>query len=170
VQEREFETDKVLSRVNQEVIERLRKEESINQAVDGMDIALCKLENKNGKITLEYAGAMNSLYVCGDNEEIKEVRADRYSIGGRTPSEYEFSKHQIELQKGNRVFIFSDGMIDQFGGPKGKKLLSKRFKKLLLKYSGTPIGQLDVLLSEEFVDWKAGYKQTDDVLVIGVEV
>ena len=64
VQEREFRTDKILTRLNQEVVDRLRKEESINQAVDGMDISLCKIEDKNGRITLEYAGAMNSLYVC----------------------------------------------------------------------------------------------------------
>lgn len=170
VQDRELETGRILSRLNQEVIERLRKEESINQAVDGMDISLCKIENKAGNIVLEYAGAMNSLYIDDGNDEIKEVKADRYSIGGRTPTDYEFVKQTIELKKGNRVFIFSDGMIDQFGGPKGKKLLSKRFKKLLLKYSTTPIGQMENMLSDEFSQWKGEYKQTDDVLVIGIEV
>ena len=170
VQDREFDADRILTRLNQEVIERLRKEESINQAVDGMDISLCKIENKDGKIILEYAGAMNSLYVCDGGEDVQEVRADRYSIGGRTPLDYQFSKHSIELQKGNRVFVFSDGMIDQFGGPKGKKLLSKRFKKLLLKYSETPIHKLEKLMAKEFTEWQGGYKQTDDVLVIGIEV
>lgn len=169
VQEGELSSDNILTKLNQEVLEKFRKEESIHQAVDGMDIALCSVERINNEVILNYSGAMNALYIMRE-ESIEEIRADRQAIGGRTPVDYQFTKHTLKLEKGNRVFVFSDGMIDQFGGAKGKKLLSKRFKKLLEGYRNVPISEIQVKLRDELYEWQGDYKRIDDVLVIGIEI
>lgn len=169
VQEGEISPEKILTKLNQEILERLRKEGSIHQAVDGMDIALCCIEEVQDKTVLHYSGAMNSLYLL-KGEEIEEIRADRQAIGGRTPVDYQFEKHTLQLDKGNRIFVFSDGMIDQFGGVKGKKLLAKRFKQYLEQYNNEPIEAIKEKLGKDLINWQGDFNRIDDVLVIGIEV
>lgn len=133
---------------------------------DGMDIALCVL-NKDSK-ELRYAGANNPLYLIRQGELI-EVKADKQPIGSyenRVP----FRTHTIQLEKNDRIFLFSDGYADQFGGPKGKKFKYKTFKTLLLENTDIPISQFKQLLDDAFEEWKSDLEQIDDVCVMGIEI
>ena len=79
-----------------------------------------------------------------------------------------FTDHRIRLQRGDVLYIFSDGYPDQFGGPKGKKFLYRRFRELLLSISDRPMERQKGMLVEALNEWKGAHEQVDDILVIGV--
>ena len=81
-----------------------------------------------------------------------------------------FSNQKVKLEKGDCLYLFSDGYADQFGGPRGKKFMSKKFKEYLLEIHLQPMDLQKTLLKETFEKWKGDLDQTDDVLVIGVRV
>jgi len=133
---------------------------------DGMDIAICALDNSTLK--LEYAGANNPLVLIRGLEVI-ETRADKQPIGefdNRVP----FKNHEIQLQSGDCVYIFSDGYADQFGGPKGKKLKYKTLKDLLIEINHLDMKAQLKRMDEAFMEWKGEYEQLDDVCLIGLRI
>lgn len=153
---------KILDKCREIVINEFEKSEE--GVKDGMDIALCSLEGNQ----LKYAGANNPLWIVR-NGEIIETKANHQPIGQfDTPEPYH--THIFELMKEDLVYIFSDGYADQFGGPKGKKLLYKRFKQLLLDISTQSMPQQRKALEQAFNDWKGQLEQVDDICVIGVRV
>lgn len=158
------EPGEILTKTREIVIEEFEKSE--DEVKDGMDIALCSLEGN----LLKYAGANNPLWIIRkDSVEIEEIKADKQPIGKyfeQTP----FTTHNIELQKGDSIYIFSDGYADQFGGEKGKKFKAANFKKLILSIQNNPIEQQSELINEAFENWKGELEQLDDVCVIGVKI
>lgn len=138
-----------------------------------MDIALCAFDPKSS--SLSFAGAMEPLYILRKEEErIEEIKGDRQAIGGimeEGDQAKSFKTHQLQMNKGDRFYIFSDGFPDQFGGEKGKKLKYKAFRNILLEKRGT-IGMADhgEYLEQRFEEWRGDIEQVDDVLVIGAEV
>jgi len=133
-------------------------------------MALCVIDYE--KQILEFAGAKNPL-VWIKNGELIEIQGDRFPVGSVRKMEQlkrKFTKHRIPLDKEATYYIFSDGYQDQFGGKEGKKLMKKRFKKLLLEISGHPLSQQKQSLENHFANWINGHRQIDDVLVIGFRV
>jgi len=112
----------ILSKVCEIVIQEFA--ESDEDVMDGMDIALCSIEGNK----LQYAGAYNPLWLIR-NAELIETKANKQPIG-QCDNRIPFASHSIEMEKDDTFYIFSDGYVDQFGGPKGKKFKSKQFKKL----------------------------------------
>ncbi|MEZ4937278.1 MAG: tetratricopeptide repeat protein [Crocinitomicaceae bacterium] len=98
-----------------------------------------------------------------------EVKADKQPIG-RFKNPVPFSSHTIQLQKGDAIYLFSDGYADQFGGEKGKKFKTANLKKLFLSIQNEKMDKQRELLSQTFEDWKGKLEQLDDVCVIGVKV
>ncbi|MBD3639019.1 MAG: SpoIIE family protein phosphatase [Crocinitomicaceae bacterium] len=135
---------------------------------DGMDGALCSINLKTR--TLEYAGAHNPLWIIRkDGEEVIEIKADKQPIGDfdfRKP----FTNHAVQLNKGDQIYFFSDGYVDQFGGPKGKKFKYKTLKKLLFEIRDKSMQQQEEFLDITFNEWKGDLEQLDDVCVIGVRI
>ena len=117
----------ILNRLNEEVATTLHQkgEDIVN---DGMDIALICYSPETG--ILEYAGAFNPLIVVRKGELI-EIKADRFAIGRATGSEKTFTNHEIQLEEGDALYLYSDGYADQFGGPEGKKFKTAALKELL---------------------------------------
>lgn len=158
----------ILDKTREIVIEEFSK--SSDDVKDGMDIALCSLEGN----TLKYAGANNPLWVIREgSDEVEEFKADKQPIGMFDhPKPY--TSHQIELQKGDQFYIFSDGYPDQFGGegsrPGGKKFKASNFKKLLVANCKLPMDEQLAALRKHFSSWKGDLEQLDDVCVIGVRV
>lgn len=152
----------ILDKCREIVINEFEKSEE--GLKDGMDIALCSLEGNQ----LKYAGANNPLWIAR-NGEIIETKANHQPIGQFDAPEPYYT-HTFELKKGDLIYIFSDGYADQFGGPKGKKLLYKRFKQLLINISGQSMLQQKKVLEQAFEDWKGELEQVDDICVIGVRV
>ena len=82
----------------------------------------------------------------------------------------DFSSHSVDLEDGDIFYIFSDGYVDQFGGPKGKKFKAKAFKELLIEINGKSMDEQKAIIDITFEDWKGELDQIDDVCVIGVKV
>ncbi len=156
------EPGKILDKVRELVIEEFEKSEE--EVKDGMDIALCRIEQN----VLTYSGANNPLWLIR-NGEIIEYKADKQPVG-----KYEhlspFNSHQIELQKGDTFYIFSDGYVDQFGGEKGKKFKPSNLRKLLLSIQDKPLSEQKIILNDSFESWKGNQEQIDDVCMIGVRI
>lgn len=158
----------ILNALNEGVTQTLRQEKNESSVRDGMDISLIALDKKNKK--LEYAGANNNLYLIR-NGELIEHQADRQAIGGFYGEDLrQFTNHQIDVQKGDTIYIFSDGFPDQFGGPKGKKYKYKNFKNLLLSIQGLSMEDQKKEINKVLKKWMGNLEQLDDILVIGIRI
>ena len=143
-----------------------RFERSEQLVLDGMDLALCKLNLKSKK--LEYSGANNPLWIIRKGEIIT-TKADKQPIG-QYDDRQPYTNYELQLQDGDIIYIFSDGYVDQFGGPKGKKFKSKALKTLLLSMREESMDTQMKLLNENFENWRGDLEQVDDVCIIGVKV
>ena len=134
---------------------------------DGMDLSMCAIDFKNMK--LEFSGAFNPLYHIRD-DEFTEIKGDRIGIGGGISEAHHFSNHEMDLKKGDLIYLFSDGYADQFGGPNGKKFKSSQFKTLLAEICDKKMEEQQEILLEQFEKWRGDLEQVDDVLVIGIRI
>ncbi|MFH1321935.1 MAG: two-component regulator propeller domain-containing protein [Bacteroidota bacterium] len=177
-----FTPGKILDNLNKGVSQTLRQSEKEYHTVkDGMDLVLCSLtsidEDENGGVMLEFAGAFNPLYLVRGNELI-ETKSDRQPIGAYGEEKiHPFTNHKIPLQKGDTIYIFSDGYVDQFGGERGKKFMSKRFKQLFLDIQKMSMEDQKEHLDKTIEEWRTNpgspgreHDQIDDILVVGVRV
>lgn len=155
----------ILDKLNEEVYMTLHQNIEVREDVkDGMDMSLVSYDNDRG--ILEYAGAYNSLYLIR-NGELTEYKADKFAIG-HSLTDRRYSNHEIKINKGDVVYIFSDGFADQFGGERGKKFMSKNLKLLLLEIHSRDMKDQKSVLEKTFLEWMGeDYEQLDDVLIIG---
>lgn len=154
----------ILGKCREIVIETF--EEGNHILYDGMDVALCKLDKKTNQV--EYAGANNSLYMVRNGEFI-EVKADKQPVARFYKLE-PFTNHDIEVKKGDCIYLFTDGFPDQFGGPKKKKYMYKRFKELLVKNADKSPELQEAAINHAFESWKGSMEQIDDVCIIGIRL
>jgi len=159
-------TSGMLLKLNELVLKTLQNHENIDLVKDGMDISLCVLDTKTRK--LQYSGALNPLYVIANNE-LKKWKADRNSIGSMNP-DLHFDSHEIQLNKGDVVYLFSDGYADQFGGVNHKKFRYKQFGDLLLEIHNESMNTQSTILKQKIENWKGDIEQTDDICVMGVRI
>lgn len=136
---------------------------------DGMDLALCAINFQ--KMELQYAGANNPIYIVRQNQFI-EIKPDKQAIGADSDNEHDktFTNHVIPLEKGDAIYLFTDGYADQFGGPHGKKLKYKKFRDILFDMKNESMAEQKQLLDLQFEEWRGDLEQVDDVLVIGVRI
>lgn len=153
---------KILDNTKELVIEEFgHSEENVK---DGMDIALCCIEGNK----LKYAGAFNPLWMVRNNK-LTKIGGDRQPIGSFEYSK-PFKSHEIKLKKGDSIYIFSDGFVDQFGGGKGKKYKSLKFQDFILSIQEDNMRKQRELLNREIEDWRGDLEQIDDICVMGVRV
>ena len=152
----------ILDKTRELIVEEFEK--SDEDVKDGMDIALCSLLGNK----LAYAGANNPLWIIRNNEII-ETKANKQPIG-KFDNPLPYTTHTFDLQKGDAIYIFSDGYVDQFGGEKGKKYKAKAFRELLLSIQSKSMEDQQTIIDESFETWKGNLEQIDDVCVIGVRV
>ena len=175
----------MLKKINRNIKSALKQKESTIvsddfSSKDGLDVALCSLqvlENKN--VQLKYAGAnrplwlikkSNQITTADPSETITEIKATKAAIGGFTSDDQAFEQHDLTIEHGDSFYIFTDGIADQFGGEKGKKLTTKKFKHLITSICDMEMKDQEIALRKAFNDWKMHYPQVDDILVIGVRV
>jgi serine phosphatase RsbU (regulator of sigma subunit) len=163
----------ILNALRENVISSLKQTGQEGEARDGMDMALVVIDLKN--MSLEFAGANNPLYLIRA-DELNETKADRMPIAFQRDA-IDFASHKIKLNRGDSLYMFSDGYADQFGGPRGKKFMYKPFKRLLLENQGKSMDQIREVLEKTLDDWMAPegdqgtlFEQVDDILVIGLRV
>jgi serine phosphatase RsbU (regulator of sigma subunit) len=144
---------------------------------DGIDIAFCILNMET--LILKFAGAYNPLIIVKANNDLNEqnekeehsdkfieIKADRQPVGVYL-RELPFSEQTIQLQKGDSVYLYSDGYLSQFGGVSGEKYKSVRLKQFITNINHIPMKEQKTMLENEFSSWKQDYEQTDDVLIMG---
>lgn len=157
----------ILNDLRADVKKTLGQEGKEGEAKDGMDLALCIVDLE--KMKLQYAGAYNPMYLYRNNELI-EVKADRMPIGIFVKEKESFTNNELDLQKGDVFYIFSDGYQDQFGGEDGQKFKTKNFKKLLLDIYEKPMAEQREILNTRIDEWRGKWEQVDDIIVLGVRV
>ncbi len=157
----------ILNELRKNIIRSLRQSGEEGEAKDGMDIALCIVDNN--RKTLQFSGANNPMYVI-KNGELTIYKGDRMPIGIHQNVNLSFTNHELPLESGDVFYVFSDGFADQFGGDKGKKLKYKPFQQLLLNIHKEEMTVQKMKLERFFDQWKGDYEQIDDVLVIGMKI
>ncbi len=156
--------DQIIENLRQGIIKSLKQVVDEDTVKDGMDIAICAVDfNEN---ILWYAGANNPLYLVRGGELI-HYRPDKMPVAIHYKMQ-PFTLHEIDLQKGDAFYIFSDGFADQFGGPKQKKFMSVKLKETLVEMTGKPMLQQGERLNDIFEEWRGDNPQVDDVTLIGV--
>ncbi len=163
------ETHLILDKLSELVEETFEKSE--NQLKDGMDISLVKIirDQVSNKVNIQWSGANNPIWIIKQNKEWIEIKANKQPIG-KYADKKPFDKHELELEKGDRVYLFTDGFADQFGGPKGKKYKYKQLSDLL-----TSTVHLDLIAQKEaltmnFNNWIGELEQVDDICIIGISL
>ena len=160
-------TAEILTNMRKQIIKSLKQEGVDADNKDGMDMALCKYDPK--KKTVQYSGAYNPLIHISKNE-INHIKGDNQPIGLHTGRKLPFTNHEIKVKKGDMLYIYSDGFADQFGGERGKKYMSGKFKKFLLSISEMKTEEQEYLVKVEFTNWMGENEQIDDVCVMGVRI
>lgn len=164
--------NKILARLDKVIKFELQRE-SDNPNRDGLEIGICVINLDD--LTMEFSGAGIPLHIIKKGStELITYKSPKHMIGGIDGDEKEVSaklnKETIQLRDGDKIYLASDGYQDQFGGPDDKKFMSKNFKNLLEEISVKPMSEQKNILESSFRGWKKETPQTDDVLVIGVEV
>lgn len=136
---------------------------------DGMDISLIRYDTTTRK--LDFAGAFNPLFIVRSNGELQKIKGDRYPIGPVPGVDIKtFTNHQLQLDRGDCFYIFSDGYADQFGGDQGKKMKYSLFKNLLQQNHHRSMLDQAEIIDRNIRYWMGELEQVDDMLVIGVRV
>ena len=154
--------------VNAGVQNTLRQTQESKTVRDGMDACMIGWNKDNQ--TIYFAGAKNPIYIVRKNK-IKEIKGNRHSIGNDNDGQLiHFTTQQIPVEKGDMIYMCTDGYQDQFGGEDGKKFKIKNFKNLLLEISAFPMDQQQKRLAQVFNDWKGEHEQVDDVCIFGIRI
>ncbi len=155
----------ILERLDQEVTKTLHQQEETVKILDGMDMTL--ISYQKDRRLVEFAGALNPVYLIRDGE-LQEIKGSRYAIGrSEMISDKEFTNHEISVRENDVIYMFSDGYVDQFGGPRGKKFKPGPMKELLKKIHSKSMEAQHRILDETIETWRGKLQQVDDILVIG---
>jgi len=172
VQRREItQANQVLDELRRQIKHSLRQHGQPDESKDGIDMAICAIDLKTR--TMLYAGAFNPVYLIREEKGkpvLIEYKADRMPLGYHQGKDRAFTNNEIKLEIGDTFYIFSDGYVDQKGGPDLKKFMSKRFKNLLLDIHEEPMFDQKTKLEKTLTDWMGNQMQIDDILVVGVRV
>ncbi|MBU0765312.1 MAG: SpoIIE family protein phosphatase, partial [Bacteroidetes bacterium] len=186
-------TGDILNNLRTSVIDALKQTAEEGTQKDGMDMSIVAI-NKDRKRAL-WSGANNPLYINRKDPQghiiegsspcmaliseksnlagLLEIKADKMPVAVHINME-DFTNHEINIEDGVRLFLFTDGYPDQFGGPKGKKFKYKAFKKLIAETSDLRIKEQGELLENELNKWMnwegSQYGQIDDITVVGLKI
>ncbi|HOT14098.1 MAG TPA: two-component regulator propeller domain-containing protein [Bacteroidales bacterium] len=156
----------ILNELRNDIICSLQQNDSQNLNKDGMDITIVAFDKE--KMQIHFAGANNPLLLL-KNGQIIQTKGDKMPVAIYFEMK-DFQQHTFDVSKGDRYYLMSDGYEDQFGGPNGKKFMSKRLNELILQLANTPMGKQEKLFAEAFEQWKGDIEQVDDVLLMGFEI
>ncbi|HEY6159838.1 MAG TPA: tetratricopeptide repeat protein, partial [Bacteroidia bacterium] len=161
------EPGKILDELRGMIIHSLKQSGAEGENRDGMDISLLCFDENNTEV--QFAGANNPLWYFSRNG-FTEIKGDKQPIGYYKGDPQPFTTHTIPLGKGDRLYLFTDGYADQFGGEQGKKFKYRQLQETLLALGDMPMREQEEKVENSFLDWKKDLEQVDDVLVIGIRV
>jgi serine phosphatase RsbU (regulator of sigma subunit) len=158
--------NRILNLMREKVMKALHQTGNKAETKDSIDIGLCVIDCKSGK--MQFSGANRPL-IRIRNGELSEYKPDLMTIGLAPLRENAFTNISIETKPGDTFYMFSDGYSDQFGEQTNKKLKHRNFKRLLESISGLPLAEQKIQLEHSFTEWKGAVPQVDDVLVFGFQ-
>ena len=164
---KELDPGQILEQLREIVITSLHQTGSKDEAQDGIEIALCVIDLK--KKTLEYSGANRPLYLVSDGT-VEHHRPSRMPIGIYEQEPAPFTTQHLKLKEGDSIYLFSDGYVDQLGGPNRKTFRVVNFRKLLLEIQDRSMEEQKSILVKTLADWQGSVEQIDDVLVLGFRI
>ncbi len=168
IQIKSTQPDQILHYLDLELRQILRKNREKLIAKDGMDISICKINIETRAV--EIASAQRPVFIYTNNK-IVQVKGDKMGINGeRLANNIDFKLHKMQLNKGDSIYMFTDGYVDQFGGPMDKKFKLSNFRKLLAGIQHEDIQAQSYIIKKTFLNWQGGKEQVDDVCVIGMKV
>lgn len=159
--------NEVLFELRRMVMHLLKQKGADGEASDGMDVSLTMLSPDNTK--LYFAGANNPVYIVR-NGEMEILKGDRMPIGIHLNFKRPFTIHKVDVKKGDKIYLFSDGYADQFGGPRNKKFRYKQFQEVILENADKPFAEQKDILEKTIKDWKGDQYQVDDIMVLGYKI
>ncbi len=166
LEKRIYEPAKILNQLHIDIKIALNQKEQEDEGYDGMDIALCAIDDDNN--TIEFAGAYRPLYLISKGE-LTKIKGNKITIGDPHIERYSiFLNQTAQIQKGDALYLFSDGYTDQFGGKHGKKFMLNNFQNLLLDIQHLPMKEQDALLDKNLKEWMNNQEQVDDIIVVGI--
>ncbi len=167
--DRELTAGQILDILHARVRKTLKQDQADANARDGMDIAFCKISLRKNE--LQYAGAHRPLYYM-QGEELMQYKGNPMAIGGipnLKKADKNFTNYVVDIKNGDKAFFFSDGIVDQIGGPEGKKYQAIRIRDAVVENKNFSMSQFSDYFAKDFLKWKGDIKQIDDVLLIGIE-
>ena len=157
---------RVLKELDKRVKAALNQNKGIEgNSKDGMELGLISVDQENK--VLHYAGAMRPLYFVR-NGELSILKGDKFAIGGVTARPKIFKTQSIKYEKDDCLYLFSDGYPDQFGGPKGKKFMTRSVGKMVQSISNLDMDEQGKIIEQTILDWKKDEEQIDDILIAGI--
>ncbi len=165
-----YKPDDILNELDRLVTSTFRQNDENSKIKDGMDVAICRINTKTGH--LDYSGAHRPMYVVRkDGEEVAQLKGDRFPIGGGSAFRNKtfFQNFEIDLERGDAFYFFSDGLPDQFGGPDDRKLGPKRIRTFIQENKGIDMLEMEHKMAGFLDDWKGSQRQFDDIIIFGVE-
>ncbi len=157
----------ILDKLREKIIFSLKQTGAQGENKDGMDISLLSFDSDNKRV--EFAGANNPLWKI-TNKKIEEIKGDKQPIGIFSGELIPFTNHIIDIEKGDTLYIFTDGYADQFGGENGKKFKYKQIQTMLLDINDKSMSKQEDYLNKSINEWKGKLEQVDDILLIGIRV
>lgn len=168
IEQNQLAPGEVLKKLNERMLTSLHGNELDLHTEDGMDIGLCLLDTSSYK--LQFAGAKRPLYYFHENE-LRIIKGDSHPVGGDAyQRDRSFQQHDLQLKKDDSFYLFSDGIVDQFGGPKNKKFMYSKLRSILQRVHDQPMADQLMVIQDDFFTWKGDNQQTDDILIIGIRV
>ena len=156
----------ILNAMVREFRKAFRNEFSNITIQDGLEVAICTYYKKEKK--LQYAGAGRPIIIA-NQDGIKTIKSSSSGISGNVSENYDFELNEFDIEEGDQLYLYSDGIVDQFGGPKNKKFMTKRLVQLLSSNLDLPMTEQKEIVDNSIVSWKEGQEQIDDILVMGLK-
>lgn len=158
----------LLGILNTRLVTTLHQQGRKQGAGDGMDLALCRIDRGRGEIL--FAGAQRPLYWL-HRGRVTVINGDRKPIGGAHQElDRRYTVHRLAYDPGDRIYLFSDGYVDQFGGPDHKRFMSSRLQSLLQENRDLSMARQAQVLEDAFHHWKGDHEQVDDVCMLAIAV
>ncbi len=161
----EYTAAMILNSLREYIMKALHQTGDIYEQKDGIDIAFCLIDLETD--ILHYAGAFCPVYIIKNANQLIEIPGDKMPIGVAAEEEISFKNHEIRLNEGDLVYLFSDGYVDQFGGVEGKKFKYRPFRNILLSISKYSMEIQKEKLLEQHQEWRGKLSQLDDISIFG---
>jgi serine phosphatase RsbU (regulator of sigma subunit) len=178
IKEHLHEPSEILNKLRNEIILSLNQRGVQGDPKDGMDISLFSMDifspedNSDKMVEFLWSGANNPCWIV-KNMSLEELIPDKMPIGIHNHMD-QFKTIKVLLNKGDKIYLSTDGYRDQFGGPSSKKFMSRHLRELIIENSSKPMVEQKEILDQTIEEWRTGFgtnhEQTDDITIAGLEI